>query len=135
MPAGASPSSSHLGRLLFADDDEWIRESSVPLLEDLGFEVVAVEDGVEALGAFERARAEGAPFRLAVLDVRMPRLHGTDIVRQLVAADAEIRVILVSGFDRDYLDAGLFSSGRVGFVQKPAEAEDILKELAALTRG
>lgn len=135
MSPGPPPSSAQLGRLLFADDDEWIRESAVPLLEELGFEVVAVEDGVEALGAFERNRAEGTPFRIAVLDVRMPRLHGTDIVHQILAADPDIRVILASGFDRDFLDAGLFASGRVGFVQKPAEAEDILKELATLDRG
>lgn len=104
----------------------------VPLFEEMGFEVVAVLDGVEALEAFEQARARGEPFDIAVLDVRMPRRNGTDILPRLLEEDPGIRILLSSGFERQDLDRRWFQSGRVGFVGKPADEKQIISELRAL---
>ncbi len=134
MATPASPPSqpSRPRRVLFAEDDEWVREDSVASLVDMGFEVVAVNDGEEAEAAFRQARACGAPFDVAILDVRMPRRHGTELLPELLAEDHEILVLLSSGYERAHLDPVLFDSGRVGFVPKPAEPEQILAELREL---
>ncbi len=129
-PAGGRPP-----RVLFADDDEWILESSVALLEDMGFDVVAVTDGAAAREAFEEARVKGNAFDVAVLDVRMPRLNGPDIVPGLLAADPALLILVSSGYARDQLDARVFVSPRVGFVAKPADPDAIRAELRILAEA
>jgi CheY-like chemotaxis protein len=134
-PSPRSPAPDRPRRLLFADDDEWILESSVALLEDMGFEVVAVTDGAAAREAFEQARVDGKAFDVAVLDVRMPRLNGPDIVPDLLAADPALLILVSSGYARHQLDAGVFMSPRVGFVAKPADPDAIRAELRILAEA
>lgn len=74
-------------KILFADDSRLIRERIVPLLEGLGYEVEAVQDGQELL---DRLEAVPGRFDLVITDNNMPRLTGLDILRRL-KADARFR--------------------------------------------
>lgn len=70
----SSRSISFRGRVLVAEDDEVSRSLAIRMLEKLGFEVMAAENGAIALELFEPGK-----FDLVVLDWWMPRVNGIDV--------------------------------------------------------
>lgn len=111
-------------KILVADDDASIREILSIQLARLGFEVVSVSDGEEALEAF---RAE-APD-LVLLDVMMPRLDGLSACQKLRVMEKKsgkrtpILFLTARGSTHDKTSAAL--SGGDDFVSKPVSLEEL----------
>ena len=68
-------------KVLIADDDRLVRTMVTDLLVDLGHEVVAAENGTEAVGLCARAKPA-----VVVLDLLMPRLSGLDALKDMRTA-------------------------------------------------
>jgi DNA-binding response OmpR family regulator len=113
-------------RLLVADDDRDIRELVTFKLEQAGFAVDAVEDGVSAL---ELARQ--GQHALAVLDVMMPGLSGLDVARQLRAdtATARLPVILLTARTQESDVESGFAVGADDYVIKPFSPRELLSRV------
>ena len=78
-------------KILLADDEVRIQKLISGLLEDEGHECVCVEDGTDALEAFENAS-----FDLVILDVMMPRMDGFATCRELRTRGVTVPVIFLS---------------------------------------
>ena len=99
-------------KILIADDSPAVCESFAAILSDLGHEVRAARDGVEAVDA---ATAWMPDFVL--LDVNMPKLNGYEAARRLRARfpSSQMRLVMISGID---LDSGVLEAARqAGFDQ------------------
>ncbi len=66
-------------RLLYAEDSPFFRNMIVPVLIGAGYDVTAVEDGIEALDLVQ----EGAKFDIVVTDIEMPNMDGFTLTRCL----------------------------------------------------
>jgi len=115
--------------VLVADDDADIRDLVAFKLEQVGLEVVAVEDGQAAL---ERARA--VLPTLAVLDVSMPGLSGIDVCRMLRAdpATAGMMIIMLTARVQEKDVEGGFSAGADDYVTKPFSPRELVSRIQAL---
>lgn len=83
------------GSILVVDDDEAVRTGTVLLLESLGYEVVAAEDGPSALARLE----EGKKFDLLFTDVVMPGgMSGPQLAGQVNILHPDIKIIFATGF-------------------------------------
>ncbi|RLB48104.1 MAG: hypothetical protein DRJ42_23980 [Deltaproteobacteria bacterium] len=82
-----------LGRVLLAEDDAAVRRVVERALQDIAADVTLVEDGREALEAL----GGDTPFDAAVLDVDMPHLDGTQVVRALRGRGDRLPILLVTG--------------------------------------
>ena len=80
--------------ILVADDNAGIRETTVEILKDRGFQVVVAEDGEEALSLLK-----SGSFDAAILDVRMPRRDGLSVVDQMIPDPPPPGVIVASAYD------------------------------------
>jgi CheY-like chemotaxis protein/anti-sigma regulatory factor (Ser/Thr protein kinase) len=78
-------------RILVVEDDDSLRHVLTHSLTRDQFEVSTAGDGVEAL---EKLRTE--PFDLVLLDIRLPRLGGLDVLKALRARDVHPRVIVMT---------------------------------------
>ena len=83
--------------VLVADDNANARIVLTNMLRSLSCKVTAVESGEQAVSEVERASKEGRPYRLAVLDWKMPGMDGAETATRLRA----LPVILVTAYDRD----------------------------------
>ncbi|KAG2373235.1 hypothetical protein C9374_012338 [Naegleria lovaniensis] len=113
-----------VNRVLVVDDDKVARQVLAKLLEQLGFEVKAVEGGRQAL---EVLREEGSKYRLLLVDVLMPDMDGLQLLkifRQAYSEDMPI-IMVSSSEDPDTINQ-CFQSGAEDFLQKPVQLE-ILK--------
>ncbi|MBF0285095.1 MAG: response regulator [Magnetococcales bacterium] len=70
-------------RILLADANPRARLAAREILTALGAEVDEVADGYEAVGLAAESVASGSPYDLAVLDCRLPRLSGLNLVESL----------------------------------------------------
>jgi DNA-binding NarL/FixJ family response regulator len=86
--------------------------------------------GAEAV----RMAAELRP-EVVLMDVRMPGMDGIEATRRIVAADARIRVLILTTFALDeYAHAGL-RAGASGFLLKEARPEELIAGVRAVASG
>jgi len=112
---------------LVVDDEADVRVYLGALLEDIGFEVLTAEDGLQAIEVAREAKPD-----LITLDISMPEQSGVRTYRQLKTEDAlkNIPVIVITGFSEKmstYLKKLAGFPFPEGFVNKPIEPEALKK--------
>jgi two-component system response regulator NreC len=118
-------------RVLLADDHDVVRQGLRALLERHGFEVVAeASDGGSAV---ERATALRPD--VAVLDVAMPVRNGVDAAREIAAASAATRVILLTALNDTQFVSEALRAGVRGFVTKGQDIEDLVHAIRDVSQG
>jgi PAS domain S-box-containing protein len=117
------------GTILLVDDDDAVRNTAKLILESLGFEVLAAASGDEALARFAQHRSS---ICAVLLDLSMPGMDGRDVFRALRREQADVRVLLMSGFDRGEALRGFGRRRPQGFVQKPLHLEVLRAALGKL---
>ena len=112
--------------VLVVEDDTELRELYRHGLSSSGYHVVAVGDGIDALRRID----EGVVPTVVILDLELPRLHGTDLFRELRAhvTTRHVPVIVVTGTDTRSLD----DPGEFTFVfRKPVSTETLARAIDA----
>jgi CheY-like chemotaxis protein len=111
-------------KLLVADDDPTLREELAALLREDEHEVITAADGGEALRIVERES-----FDVALLDLRMPKATGLDVLRRLRVVRPDTAVVMITG--EGTIDAAVeaMKGGAVDFVEKPYEIEALRRTL------
>jgi DNA-binding NtrC family response regulator len=80
-------------RVLVADDEMKLRELMVRELSRKGHEVEGVGDGESALGALRERE-----YDVVVLDMKMPRKEGIEVLRDLQSFPEHPQVVVMTGF-------------------------------------
>jgi DNA-binding response OmpR family regulator len=115
--------------VLVADDDADIRDLVAFKLEQAGYRVVAVADGVQALDAVRADLPD-----LAVLDLMMPGLSGLDVCAEIRrdAASAHLPVIMLTARVQEQDVALGFATGADDYVTKPFSPRELLSRVQAV---
>jgi len=111
------------GLVLVVDDEETVRATAARMLESAGYTTRLAANGKEGL---ERFNEEPGTFRLVLLDLTMPHMDGVDTFRELRRVRPEIRVILMSGYNKQEAVDRFTGKGLAGFVQKPFQIQALL---------
>ncbi len=112
-------------RAILAEDEPLLREELAELLTSLWPEldvVAAVGDGIAALQALDRHRAE-----ILFLDINMPGMDGLEVARQ---ASGRCHVVFVTAYDQHTLAA--FEQGAADYLLKPVQAARLATTVARL---
>jgi len=119
-------------RVLVADDNPAAREIMSELLRGLGFHADAVASGADAVAAVESADAQKRPYRVAILDWKMPGMDGLETARALSELPRPPRLMMVTAFGNSDLrdDSGL--SGIEAFLVKPVSQSSMLDALVGM---
>jgi len=119
-------------RVLVADDHPAMRGALARLVREHGaLELIGeVADGEQAISMISRLRPD-----VALVDVRMPKLHGLGLLRRLRAEDWPVRVLLISGSDDSEIAHEAICLGAAGFLSKDAEEAEISDAIVAVAGG
>jgi two-component system, cell cycle sensor histidine kinase and response regulator CckA len=110
------------GTALLVDDDLSILDVSGEMLRHIGFEVIAVDGGAEAVEIFRERNRE---LSIVVLDLTMPGLTGDQVFSQMRAINPAIPVVLSSGYNEQDTVQKFAGSGLAGFLQKPMSLSEM----------
>lgn len=116
-------------RVLVAEDDESLGEVLTLALQDRGYVVDLVADGETAL-----SYSRWYDYSVAVLDWRMPRMHGIEVVRQLRRRGVRIPVLMLSGKDEPQDRVAGLDAGADDYMVKPFDFGELFARLRALQR-
>src|ERR1700753_567684 len=117
-----------MAKITLIDDDENIVASVSLALESHGHKVQAFYDGASGL-----ASLESDPPDLAILDVKMPRMDGMEVLRRL-RQTTELPVIMLTSKDEEIDEILGFNLGADDYIHKPFSQRLLLERVKAVLR-
>ncbi len=109
------------GKVLLVDDQEEYLEVMAERMKSRGLDVEIAKDGSTALEL-----AEAHSFDIVMLDMQMPGMDGIETLRRLQKKNADLEVILVTGFGSVEKGVTAMKLGARDFIQKPVDIEKLV---------
>jgi DNA-binding response OmpR family regulator len=116
-------------KILIADDDPDVRDLAAFKLEQAGFDVVGVDNGLAALSAVRDDEPD-----LIVLDVMMPGMSGIDVCRELRTGAHTSRlpvILLTTRAQEGDIEVG-FAAGADDYLVKPFRPRELVSRVEAV---
>jgi two-component system, cell cycle sensor histidine kinase and response regulator CckA len=121
------------GRVLFMDDEPFIRNIAVTLLRRINCDPTVVNDGMAAVRAFFSAREAGAPYDVVILDLTVPAgMGGAEAMKRLLEIDPNVKAIVSSAYSSDPVMANFREHGFKAAVPKPYEVKELMSAVEIL---
>ena len=118
--------------ILLAEDDNEVRELIKTLLQRGGYTVLEASDGQDAI---EKLSRNAGRIDLLLVDIVMPKKDGSEVYEAAASINPGTKVIFISGYSNEILQARGISATDVTLVQKPISAKELLGTIrAALDR-
>ena len=117
-----------MANIALVDDDKNILASVQMLLEQEGYHVRTFSDGASALTALT-----ANPPDLAILDIKMPRMDGLELLRRL-RQNAELPVIFLTSKDEEIDELMGLNAGADDYIRKPFSQRLLLERVRAVLR-
>jgi CheY-like chemotaxis protein len=111
--------------ILFADDDPVCLDVGIEILQNLGYKVLDARDGQEAIEVFLNNQSE---VNLVILDMKMP-YNGGNAFSQLKKINANVKVLIASGYAKDQQIKEMMEKGCSGFIQKPFSIKSLSQKI------
>jgi two-component system, cell cycle sensor histidine kinase and response regulator CckA len=112
--------------VLIVDDEKTVLMVSTELLEALGYKVLAIGSGKEAV---ELYRQQKAKIDVVILDMVMLDMGGGEVFSAMKTINPDVKVILSSGYTLDGQASGIMKQGCKAFMQKPFIMDDLSKKI------
>jgi two-component system response regulator ChvI len=118
-----------MATIALVDDDKNILASVSMLLEQEGYQVRSFSDPTAALTALATT-----PPDLAILDIKMPRMDGLELLRRLRQANENLPVIFLTSKDEEIDELMGLNAGADDYVRKPFSQRLLLERVRAVLR-
>ena len=114
-------------QILICDDEEGIRESLKLILGD-HYPLVITQDGASCLECLKNSKE----ISLVLIDIKMPKRDGLDIIKEIKEKYPEMKIIIVTGYRSVETAAEAVRLGASGYIVKPFKAEEILATVKSM---
>jgi CheY-like chemotaxis protein len=114
-------------KVLVVDDDRDIRELVASFLSSEGHICQQAEDGVDALDKMREDQ-----FDALITDIRMPRMNGILLTREILKHNETFPVLLMTGFADDTTDESVLSADVSNFLRKPFKPIDLVDKFTRM---
>jgi len=116
--------------ILLVDDEANIRTVFSDVLKRAGYRVKAVENGHEAI-----KEVEEKTYNLALVDLRMPKMDGIDVLENIKKRKPEVPVIIYTGHGSVTTAVEAMRKGAVDYLNKPFSAEELKLSIRKALEG
>jgi len=106
-------------KILVCDDDEGVREAVKLILSD--YELILVADGEKCLDCLRVSKDIG----LVLLDIKMPKINGLDVLAQIKKKNLNIKVIILSAYRSFDIGEEASQLGAFDYLVKPFRKEEV----------
>ena len=132
LPSTPNPGALAQRHVLVVDDNATNREIIEHHVAAGGMRSASACDGIEALEQLRRAQAEGDPFEIAVIDMKMPRMDGIQLAAAMRADPAlrQVKLVLVTSLHSPDELARARAAGIEVYLSKPVKRMELFRALA-----
>jgi DNA-binding NtrC family response regulator len=110
-----------LGNVLVIDDEKNIRRLILNEFTIEGYSVSTAKDGEEGL-----AKVRRKPYDVVVLDIKLPKLDGMEVLKKIKEISKSIEVIMITGYGDIKSAVASLKLGARDYVTKPFKLDDLL---------
>ena len=111
-------------KILICDDEESIRESLKAIIGDY-YPLIICESPETTLYTL----AQDKSIHLALIDIKMPKINGLDLLATIKKEHPKVKVIVVTGYKSVEIAAEATRLGANGYIVKPFKGEEILEKI------
>jgi len=115
------------GSILIVDDDLSIRKVLAAILEEKGYSVEAVDTGRKAVG-----KSKTKFFNLALIDIRLPDMEGTELLTQLKENVPKMMKVMITGYPSIQNAVDALNKGADAYIIKPLDIDKALSVIENL---
>ena len=108
-------------KILVVDDDKSIHRTFTRILQKSGYEIDVAETGKEAI-----EKAENQHYDLALVDIRLPDMDGTDLLSKLKKQLQHTVKIMITGFPSLETGVKALDEGADAYLVKPVKPQELL---------
>ena len=112
--------------LLIVDDDDPLRGRLSRAMEKKGFSVKEAKSVLESLEMVKKS-----PTKFAVIDLRLEDGNGLDVVKELLKARKDSRIVMLTGYGNLPTAVAAVKAGAIDYIAKPVDADDVEAALLA----
>ncbi|MBI3953374.1 MAG: response regulator transcription factor [Chloroflexi bacterium] len=119
-------------RIVLAEDHSLVREGTRRILEQSADLTVVGDagDGQQALELVQRLQPD-----VAILDIRMPKLNGIEVVRRMKECSPRTKALMLTAYDDDDYILALMEAGASGYLLKTARADELVEAVRSVHQG
>jgi two-component system, NarL family, response regulator DegU len=119
-------------KIVIIDDHQLFREGVKRILDfEPSFEVVAEgDDGEDALAIVDAHKPD-----VVIMDINMPKVNGVEATKQLIEADAETKIIILSIHDDENYVTHALKTGARGYLLKEMDADTLIEAVKVVAEG
>jgi len=110
--------------VLVVDDEESIRKVMIKILEDEGYIVDTAGNGAEAV-----TKTKSEFFNLALIDIRLPDMDGTQLLSAIKDTTPKMVKIIVTGYPSLQNAVAAVNQGADAYIIKPFDVEVVLRTI------
>jgi len=111
-------------RILVVDDDESIRKTLAAILEDEGYAVETVDNGKDAI-----AKTNVTFYNLALIDIRLLDMAGTELLGKIRATVPKMRKIIITGYPTVHNAIEAVNRNADAYLLKPFDMPNVLNTI------
>jgi len=115
------------GNILVIDDEEGVRKMIEDSLENKGYSVVSIGDGVEGLRYYSEHLND---IDVVIMDITMPRMNGPECYREIRKVNPDAKVLIITGHAGDGSVQELIEEGARGYIAKPFDLDVLVGEVS-----
>lgn len=117
-------------KIMVVDDDKDVCEYLRQLLTEEGFKVKATTDPTQVIGFLKKDR-----YHLILLDLKMPKLGGLELMRQIRKMDSDIIVIILTAYPSVESAVETMKQDAFDYLQKPFKVEELREVITNAVRA
>lgn len=117
------------GSILIIDDDESIRKTMAAILEEKGYHVDTADTGMKGI-----AKSKTKFYNLALLDIRLPDMEGTQLLTRLRDTEPKMVKVIVTGYPSLQNAVEALNQGADAYIIKPLNIDSALAVIEKLLR-
>ncbi|MCA9430181.1 MAG: response regulator, partial [Candidatus Omnitrophica bacterium] len=116
-------------RILIVDDEKQLSDLMRDFLRDAGYTVEQAMDGIEAMG-----RLENKVYDVMILDLRMPRKDGLEVLEELRKTTSGMSILVVTGLasNEEIDQAAAYGADKI--LRKPFQLDELLHAVEEISR-
>jgi DNA-binding NtrC family response regulator len=111
-------------RILVVDDDKSIRKTLEAILKGEGYSVDSAEYGQQAI-----KKTHGGYYNLALIDIRLPDMEGTELLTKMKDTTPKMRKIIITGYPSLQNTVEALNKGANAYIVKSFDVKEVLKTI------